>query len=175
MGMDRNTIIGFVLLAALFFGYFYYTRQGQLALEKNSQHIQDSINRLKPKTDSLVAKSDSTKRDSTARQMSGFQQDSVPTVEQFTTLENNVIKIIFTNKGGQPKIVELKKFKTFDGKPLILENGNFNKISYAINTGLNQTAETANLFFKSPQATTANGKRTVTFTLQNAEIGRAHV
>ncbi len=38
MGMDRNTVIGFVLLALLFFGYFYYTRQGQLALEKEKQH-----------------------------------------------------------------------------------------------------------------------------------------
>ena len=54
--MDRNTIIGFVLLAVLFFGYFYYSKQGQLALEKQDQHIQDSINRLKPKTDSILAK-----------------------------------------------------------------------------------------------------------------------
>ena len=169
MGMDRNTIIGFVLLAALFFGYFYYTRQGQLTLEKTQQHIQDSINRLKPKTDSLVAKTDSTKRDSTAKKISGFQQDSVPAVEQLTTLENNVIKIIFTNKGAQPKIVELKKFKTFDGKPLILENGNFNKISYPINTGVNQTALTDNLFFKTHQVTAASGKSAITFLLQNAE------
>ena len=169
MGMDRNTIIGFVLLAALFFGYFYYTRQGQLALEKNSQHIQDSINRLKPKTDSIIAKTDSVKRDSTVKQISsGFQQDSIPNVEQLTTLENNVIKIIFTNKGGQPKIVELKNFKTFNGKPLVLENGSFNKISYPINTATNQTAQTENLFFKPQPVTTANGKSAITFTLQNA-------
>ena len=168
MGMDRNTIIGFVLLALLFFGYFYYNKQGQQALADKQQHTQDSINRLKPTTDSIIAKADSAKRDSTVKQISGFQQDSVPNVEQLTTLENNVIKIIFTNKGGQPKTVELKKFKTFDGKPLVLENGSFNKISYPINTGLNQTALTANLFFKSQPVTAANGKSAVTFTLQNA-------
>jgi YidC/Oxa1 family membrane protein insertase len=33
MGMDRNTVIGFVLLALLFFGYFYYTSQGEKAFE----------------------------------------------------------------------------------------------------------------------------------------------
>ena len=164
--MDRNTIIGFVLLAALFFGYFYYTRQGQLALEKDRQHIQDSINRLKPKVDTLLAKTDSSKKDSTLKQVSSpFQQDSVPNVEQLTTLENDVIKIIFTNKGGQPKTIELKKFKTFDGKALILENGTFNKISYLINTGVNQTAQTTDLFFK-PQQANANS---LTYTLQNAE------
>ena len=170
MGMDRNTIIGFVLLALLFFGYFYYNKQGQQALLDKQQHIEDSINRLKPKKDSLLARSDSSKRDSTVKQVSSaFQQDSVPQVEKLTTLENDVLKIIFTNKGGQPKIVELKKFKTFDGKPLILENGSFNKISYAINTGTNQTAQTSDLFFKSqPVTTSADGKYTLIFTLQNS-------
>ena len=32
--MDRNTVIGFVLLALLFFGYFYYTSQGQIGFGK---------------------------------------------------------------------------------------------------------------------------------------------
>lgn len=169
MGMDRNTVIGFVLLAVLFFGYFYYTKQGQLALEKQNQHVQDSINRLKPKTNPAIAKLDSAGKDSTARQLSSaFQQDSVPNVEQVTTLENSVIKITFTNKGGQPKIVELKKFKTFDGRPLILENGNFNRLSYSINTGSNLTAQTTDLFFKPQPVANADGKNTLTFTLQNA-------
>lgn len=171
MGMDRNTIIGFALLAVLFFGYFYYTKQGQEALQKQQTHIQDSLNKLKPKTDSLIAKTDSTKKDTATAQLnSAFKQDSVSNTEQLTTLENDVLKITFTNKGGQPKIVELKKFKTFDGKPLILENGSFNKISYPINTGINQTAQTGDLFFKPRQVINASdGKSTVTFTLQNAQ------
>ena len=170
MGMDRNTIIGFVLLALLFFGYFYYNKQGQQALV-DKQHIEDSINKLKPKTDSIVAKTDSSKKDSSVKQMpSAFQQDSAANVEKLTTLENDVIKIIFTNKGGQPKIVELKKFKTFDGKPLILENGNFNKISYPVNTGINQTAQTSDMFFKPQQViTSADGKNTLTYTLHNLQ------
>ena len=61
MGMDRNTIIGFALLAVLFFGYFYYTRQGQLALEKDQQHIKEVIitdkeNRVKQHKDSIELK-----------------------------------------------------------------------------------------------------------------------
>ena len=170
MGMDRNTIIGFVLLALLFFGYFYYNKQGQQALV-DKQHIEDSINKLKPKTDSVVAKTNSAKKDSSVKQIpSAFQQDSAANVEQLTTLENDVIKIIFTNKGGQPKIVELKKFKTFDGKPLILENGNFNKISYPVNTGINQTAQTSDMFFKPQQViTSADGKNTLTYTLHNLQ------
>ena len=34
MKFDRNTVIGFVILAALFFGYFFYTNQEQAAYQK---------------------------------------------------------------------------------------------------------------------------------------------
>src|SRR5687767_5014311 len=119
--MDRNTIIGFVLLAALFFGYFYYTRQGQLSVDQEKaqkQRITDSLNRLKAKSDSVTTKIDSTRKDTTSRPvLSGaFTGDSTGT-EKLITLENSVIKVTFTNKGGQPKKVELKHFKTFDQRP----------------------------------------------------------
>ena len=169
--MDRNTIIGFVLLAILFFGYFYYTRQGQLALEAERTHIQDSLSRLKPKTNTVITQTDSLKKDTAVKQItSDFQQDSVINTEQLTTLENNVLKITFTNKGGQPKIVELKKFKTFEGKPIILQNGDFNKISYSINSGINQTAQTSDLFFSvKADSSASNRQHNLSFIVQNPD------
>ncbi|HEV8079627.1 MAG TPA: membrane protein insertase YidC [Chitinophagaceae bacterium] len=168
--MDRNTIIGFVLLAVLFIGYFYYTKQGQVALDNERTHIQDSLSRVKPKADTMAAKADYAKKDSVLKTTSPtFQQDSITNVEQLTTLENEVLKITFTNKGGQPKIVELKKFKTFNGKPLILQNGSFNKISYAINTSVNQTAQTADLYFKIQQDSSVNKQHNINFIVQNAD------
>lgn len=167
MGMDRNSVIGFVLLALLFFGYFFYTQQGQAAYEKERQHIQDSLNRLNPKVNKSSTAKTVTKEDSSVLLASGgFQQDSSAR-EQLITLENNVVKITFTNKGGQPKIVELKKFKTFDGRPLILQNGTFNKISYAINTGVNQTAQTSDLFFNASKPAAVNGAQALNFFLQS--------
>lgn len=168
MGMDRNTIIGFVLLALLFFGYFYYTREGQMEAEKQKQHIQDSLNRLKPKIDttlkaaavkdSVIAKKDSS--------IAGIRQDSTGKV-QLITVENKLLKITFSNKGGQPKEIEVKNFKTFDGKPLILQDGSFNDISYTINTGPNQTAQTSDLLF-TPSAvqTTSDSSQIISFLLQ---------
>jgi YidC/Oxa1 family membrane protein insertase len=166
--MDRNSIIGFALLAVLFFGYFYYSKQGQLTAEREKQHIQDSLNKLKPKidttakmqqaTDSLAAKKDSS--------LSGLKQDSTGK-EQFVTVENKVFKITFSNKGGQPQKIELKDFKTFDGKPLILQDGSFNNISYAINTGNNQTAQTSDLLFTPlPVQTDSDSSKVIGFTLQ---------
>ena len=167
--MDRNTVMGFVLLALLFFGYFYYTKQGQLTAERQQQHIQDSLNKLKPKVDTTLrmqaSDSIAAKRDSS---IAGIKQDSTGK-EQLVTVENKVLKITFSNKGGQPKEILLKDFKTFNGKALILENGSFNNISYAINTGNNRTAQTSDLLF-TPSAvqTGADGSQVITFTLQTS-------
>ena len=166
--MDRNSVIGFVLLALLFFGYFYYSKQGQMAAEQQKQHIQDSLNRLKPKIDTtarLKAVNDSitAKKDTLA---SSFRQDSTGK-EQLLTVENKVLKITFTNKGGQPKEIQIRNFKTFDGKPLVLHDGSFSDISYAVTTGNNQSIQTSDLLF-TPSAiqTTADSSQVVTFTLQ---------
>ncbi|MEP6582722.1 MAG: membrane protein insertase YidC [Ginsengibacter sp.] len=164
--MDRNTVIGFVLLALLFIGYFYYSKQGQLALEKESQHQQDSVNKLKPKIDSSIGIA--ANADSVSHQYisSGILQDS-SAKEEFTTVENKVLKITFSSKGGQPKTIELKDFKTFDKRPLILQDARFNNISYAINTGENKTAQTSDLLFTpSPLQTTKNGSFQISYFLQ---------
>ncbi|HVZ95787.1 MAG TPA: membrane protein insertase YidC [Chitinophagaceae bacterium] len=163
--MDRNTIIGFVLLALLFLGYFYYSSQGRLAAEQQQKHIQDSINALKAKTDtSKQANTVSSVPVSSPAQ--NIQQDSAGK-EQFITVENKVLKITFTSKGGQPKEVELKAFKTFDSKPLILQDGNFDNISYAINAGTNITYQTSDLLFTPSQTQTlADGSQAITFTFQ---------
>ncbi|TAL50499.1 MAG: membrane protein insertase YidC, partial [Chitinophagaceae bacterium] len=71
MNFDRNTVIGFVMLALLFFGYFYYNNKEQAAFKKNKA-IQDSIaNANKPKSDPLMQRADSLKVDSVAKFTSG--------------------------------------------------------------------------------------------------------
>ena len=168
--MDRNTVIGFVLLALLFFGYFYYTRQGQLTVERQKQHIHDSLNKIHPKADTSLtagASQDSSFAKTKSDSLAGAIIQDTSGKEQLIEVENKLLKITFSNKGGQPKKIQIKKFKTFDGKPLILQDGQFNNISYAINTGANQTAQTADLLFTpSSIQTTADSNQIVTFSLQ---------
>ncbi len=169
--MDRNTVIGFVLLALLFFGYFYYTRQGQLTVERQKQHIQDSLNKIHPKVDTSLTAAGASRDSAFAK----IKSDSiVGTIiqdtsgkEQLIEVESKLLKITFSNKGGQPKKIQIKKFKTFDGKPLILQDGQFNNISYAINTGANQTAQTSDLLFTpSSIQTTPDSTQIISFHLQ---------
>lgn len=173
--MDRNTVIGFVLLALLFFGYFYYTRQGQLVAEEQKQHIQDSLSKIKPGIDtSLVAgapKDSTSTRIITDSSIVGIMQDTSKK-EQLITVENKLLKITFSNKGGQPKKIEIKNFKTFDGQPLILQDGEFNNISYTINTGTNKTVETSDLLFTpSPIQTSSDSNQVISFNLKTKDGG----
>ncbi len=172
MGMDRNTIIGFVLIGALLIGMFYINSRSNQAYLAENKRVEDSIAATKPKVDLITAKIDSLKKDSLVKSSQkmpeAFITDSAKE-EHLDTLENEVLKIVFTNKGGQPKIVELKQFKKFDGRPLILENGSFNKISYKINTAVNQTNETADISFIGGQKMiSAEKTQSISFTLKDS-------
>ena len=159
--MDKNTVIGFVLLGLLFVGYIFYNSKGKMAYEEQQKHIKDSLDRLRPKNNPSAATLTKSLQDS-----NNASQDS-SLHEEFFTVENKVLKITFTSKGGQPKKVELKDFSTFDHKPLILEDGNFNNISYPINIGANQTAQTSDLLFTSSAPhITSDGKQVISFSLK---------
>ncbi|MBL7702684.1 MAG: membrane protein insertase YidC [Ferruginibacter sp.] len=170
MGMDKNTVIGFVLIGALLIAMFVINSRSNQAYMTEKKRIEDSIAAAKPKTDPAAAKKDSIKLDSLLAAKQKISPVFITdTTERQDTLENEVIKIAFTNKGGQPKTVELKKFKKFDGKPLILVNGNFNKLSYKINTDNNQTAETGDIAFVSSKKTVnADKAQSISFVLKDS-------
>jgi YidC/Oxa1 family membrane protein insertase len=179
MKFDRNTVLGFVILAALFFGYFFYTNREQSAYRKNKA-IQDSIEiakHPKPKVDTLAERKDSIVNDSISRitRAGGFQ-GAVTGTEQLVTAENELIKVTFTNKGGQPKVVELKKFKNQDSGLVKLAGTDFDKISYSINTGPNRSAQTGDLIFsKIDSVKNPDGSKTISFTLLSTDSNRTSV
>ena len=132
--MDRNTLIGFVLIGALLIAMFAINSKNRLAYEGDQKRITDSIAKIiKYKADANLDKKDSTKVDSlkSVAVSGGFQSGN--NQELFSVVENEVMKVTFTNKGGQPKSVELKKYKKFNNAPVMLNEGKFNKISYRSN------------------------------------------
>jgi len=152
MNFDRNTIIGFVVLALLFFGYFYYNNQEQKRYNdkvKREKAFSDSIAALnKPKTDTLAQKKDSAQAD-TQRVVaaSGTFRDAVKGTEQLIQTSNELLNITFSSKGAQVKKVELKNFKGLDSNLLRLASSDFDRLSYPVVTGPNQTLQSADFFF----------------------------
>jgi len=87
--------------------------------------------------------------------------------EQLTTIENEVIRVVFSNKGGQPVAVSLKQFRGYDSTPVkLIAPGGENRLMYSINTGQNMTANIADLYFDSAKVIkNADGSQTVSYQL----------
>jgi YidC/Oxa1 family membrane protein insertase len=175
MNFDRNTIMGFVLLGLLLVGFFWInTRdqkkyQAQLAIKKA---YDDSVRNVNlPKVDSNAVKLDLLKADSLNKiSKSGNFQGAVNGTEKLTIVESDLLKITFTNKGGRPKFVELKKFKTKDSNLVKLAGTEYDKISYPINTAEGKVAEVTEFFFSDPvQAKNPDSSISVTFTLPTSD------
>ena len=168
MNFDRNTVIGFIALAVLFVGYFFYNSQDQQRVMRERQR-QDSIARANaPKVDSVVYRQDSIRLDSQNRRVAaGDFNNFINGTEQISRVENDFMIIGFTNKGGQPKWVELKNFKAPGGGNVKLASSDFDKINYVVKTSGTQTADIANFYFSGGQATkNADGSTTVVYQLQ---------
>src|SRR4026209_2950960 len=107
MGMDRNTVIGFVLIGLLLIGMFYVNSKGNQAYLAEQKRITDSIAKTRPAIDSVAITRDSLSADTIRRiQSAGGFQAFLNQPEKLTTVENEVMKVTFSNKGGQPKMVE---------------------------------------------------------------------
>lgn len=175
MKLDRNTVIGFVVLGLLFFGYFYFTNKEQKEYRQKKareQFVQDSIAKANaPKIDSAVLARDSAKNDSiNAITKAGIFHDTTKKKEELVTVQNDLLKITFTSKGGQPKKVELKKFLGPDSSWVKMGSTDFDKISYVINTGAQSTAQSSELFFdKIDSSTNPDGSKKISFTLASSD------
>lgn len=130
---------------------------------------------------------DSTKRstDSIARYKNAPQQSPTQTVaavdsngfgaavagtETTTPVTTDLLNIVFTNKGGQPKHVELKKFKGPDSANVKMGATDFDKFTYAIQATGSKSEAIENLYFAPAEvAKDATGLTTVTYRLRSAE------
>ena len=179
MKFDRNTVLGFVILAALFFGYFFFTNKEQAAVRKQKEKeraYKDSvINANRPKQDTVAMFKDSLQNDSIGKiTKAGQFQSGVKGTEELVVAENELIKVTFTTKGGQPKKVELKNFKGQDSSLVKLAATGFDKISYSINTGTSSSAQTGDLFFsKSDTKKNADGSQVISFMLKSSDSSGA--
>lgn len=169
MKTDKNTVIGFVLLGILFFLYFWYSNKQQSAILEMKKKQEDSlavVNAAKrPVIDSATMQLDSLKRDSASRAaLAGDFTSAAIGTESLVSVENKLMKITFSNKGGQVKSVELRNYKKPDSSAVILSDKA--NLGYTINTGANQSASTTDLFFTATEPVKkADGSQVVTFTL----------
>jgi YidC/Oxa1 family membrane protein insertase len=171
MKFDKNSVIGITLLAFLFIGYFYFTRQGQMELEAKQKRVADSLAALQPAAEKMAVTIDtagSQPVQTVAAQVGSMVQKG-NAAESTYMLENELVKITLTNKGARPSAVELKKYKSADSNAVQLISAAFNKIAYLINTGNNETASTDDLYFEAGEIQKeADGSSSLAFSLRDS-------
>src|ERR1700688_4061686 len=131
MGMDRNTVIGFVLLGLLLFIYLFMATKNSQQLERQKLQQADSLAAVKKVQEALHVVQDSVKvKVATGDSLTGFNK-AIGGTEKLITVENDLLKIVFSNKGGQPKEVVLKKFKLYDSSLVRIVDSNLsNRLNY---------------------------------------------
>ena len=130
--MDRNTFTGLFLILIILVGSTFLMQPSDEDIKREkAKQSQDSVARVK-KAESPVMVQDSTKTvvlpaiDSTLIKSGPFGSAQSGSNEPIV-LENELLKVKISPKGGRIASVELKKFKTYRQLPLIMFEGQGNK------------------------------------------------
>lgn len=166
--MDRNSITGIVLICIVLFVFTWFNQPSEEQLEVQKKY-NDSIALVEKKKElqlrqnqpaaavltkaEEVAKdtllNDSAKQNVLAEQYGQFAAASTGE-ERSIVLESDLLKLTLSNKGGKIKRVELKKYKTSDGRPLVLNDGDSSVFNLNFFSD-NKTISTGDFYFTLPE------------------------
>ncbi len=113
--MDRNSAIGLTLIGAMLVVYFFWFAPQPAPPQKPASTpsiSRDSVGKPAPQQ---VAKDDSLAAVTFGGIATAFKGE-----EKLTTIQTNKLNLTFSNKGGLIRYAELRNFKTYFGKPLVL-------------------------------------------------------
>ena len=163
--MDKNTLVGFALIGAVIVGFGIYNRPSQEEMTR-AQHYQDSIQAVAQKQEQMrkaqeVVAAQPVLPDSTSLFFSASQG-----TEQFTTLENDLVQLTFSNKGGRVYKAMLKEYNDQQHQPLVLFDGKDASLSLGFD-GKNENILSSEMYFQATDVTDS----TVTMRLNAANGG----
>ncbi|MFC4094643.1 membrane protein insertase YidC [Euzebyella saccharophila] len=160
--LDVNSIIGFVLIFGILIFMFYQNRPTPEELEaqkaeqeqmaEEAQKVEEESNTVAPAVnfqDSSAVANYKSKLGAF-----GFTNPS----DKITKLENKLVSLEISNKGGQIVEARMKQFHTYDSVPVYLvKDGN---ASYGLNftTSDNRVLNTKDLYFE-PSLSKSNGNQ----------------
>ena len=174
--MDRTSLVGVGLIGLVFIGWLWWIRPSEEELAKQKQ-IQDSLALVETKNQEELKKiieekkaetTVSEKKDSTALELIPDSLKNIKELEnlkntyknfhvsakgkkEFYTIENNLIKVKISSKGGKIACVELKNYFRPDKKNVELFNPDSTRQALIFNAYSNLSISTANLFFEPDQ------------------------
>lgn len=127
--MDKNSVIGFVLIAAIFLGFTVFeNKRAAKYAEVKAQQDSIALAQMPFDSSSVVSLGESSEEASVADNVTApVYKDSclqaasdVNSVPEMVVLENSKIRIQLTTKGAQPYSVKVKDYYNYDSTELYL-------------------------------------------------------
>lgn len=180
--MDRNTIIGLVAIMAILIGFGIYNKPSDSEIQRQ-EYLRDSLSIVEQQKSAqkAIAQSQSLSQNGTiasqnlsdsakkaiAQKEYGAFASAIEGKVAFSTLENNKVKITFSNLGGRPYRVQLKEFSTYDSLPLNLFTGDSTVFGFSM---ASISKNTNSMFFtpinKTSAVVVSKTKESVVYRLQ---------
>lgn len=146
--MNKNSIIGFVLIGVILFGFSWYQSrqfkkqaeyQAQLdsvaRVEMLAQMAADSVRKANlPAAENSVADMPAAKN--VIYKDAGLET-AASKEASFCTLANDRIEVVFTSRGAQPYSVKLKDYRTYDSTDLYLIRPEMSDFGISVYAGEN--------------------------------------
>ncbi len=156
--MNKSNITGFVLIGIIIIGFTWYNGKN-IEQQRKLQQQRDSVTQVEEAllaqerqqadstvTDSLLLKSaEERKADRLQTMGDSLLAQSLQGEEQFFTLENELVKLTFSNKGGRVYAAQIKGYHTYDSLPVVLFSGPENE--FALQFFTRQQISTADFYF----------------------------
>jgi len=120
--MDKNTIIGLVLIGLLLIGFSYFSRPNEEEMAAWKRY-NDSIAVVMQQEEALRAKTAAALANEKEENIVDSTATFFPALngeETFTTIENELVKITLSNKGGRVYSAMLKEYNDQEKQPLVL-------------------------------------------------------
>ena len=159
--MDKNTVIGFILIGLVLIGFTFLNRPSAEQLE--AQRHRDSIATLQYEMQQAEAMKQVEKEASFSESSLEGLPDSIQQVqlqnnfgafssaaignEETITLENNNIEVKINNKGGYVSYARVKDYVTYEKEPLVLFDSGDSKFNITFVTTTNRVVNTSDLYF----------------------------
>ena len=137
--MDKNNIIGFLLIAAVLIGFSWYNQPS--AEEQRAAFVKDSIEQVNKSQSEKAAQMEKNKRQQTEKQKvlsdttSLFHKALTGNVERIV-LKNKKVELTFSSKGAY---VEQAVIKGYVGHNIKVKNGSADKKNLTLFSGADQS------------------------------------
>jgi len=182
--MDKNTIIGFSLIGLILLGFWQLNKPNEKEVQAQKRY-NDSIalvQQAKVQAETAINKTATVSKDSaigtdTAAISNSFGDFSASAKgeEKFYTLENELIKLTISSKGGRIYSAQLKNYKTHDTLPLMLFDGKESSMGFTLVTKNNRVLNSKDLYFEPVSAVTKDASGNQTLIMRLKTTGTAYI